>query len=185
MVKSANIRHGLPIILALGVVFAALAGFALYTIDVDGSLLGSLWQSARGNEVEYGGLRASLPRYWIAVPWRGKLWMIRFGDGKTEEVVFWVLPHHDRKRWEQNRMRWADGQAADFVRQGYHVEPPPSVLVLGEPATCVRAVSKEDGGAEIHCGTADGQFLLSYFGPEEDVRYFISIIGSIQPTSAH
>ncbi len=185
MVNSTKKRHGLRIILSLGVVFAALAGFALYTIDVDGSLFESLWQSARGNEVEYGGLRADLPRYWIAVPWHGKLWMIRFGGGKTEEVVFWILPRHGRNRWEQNRMKWADGQAADFVRRGYQPESAPSVLVLGEPATCVEAASKEYGGEEIECGAADGQFLLSYFGPKEDVPYFVSIVGSLQPASAH
>jgi hypothetical protein len=168
--------------LCLCLVVIVAAGFTIYEGRVDGSIAASLWQLLRGNQVEYAGLKITLPRYWIAVHSADKLLLIHMVDHNTTRVGFLRLPHWDRSKWEQRRLLWVEGTLVDYEEKGFKPAFPPSMVVLGESPTCLEAVSKDKGEVDIQCGIAEGRVLVTYWGTENDIPYFVSMVGSIEPS---
>jgi hypothetical protein len=164
-------------------VVTAASGFTIYEARVDGSIAASVWQLLRGNQVEYAGLKITLPRYWIAVHSADRLLLIHMVDHNTTRVSFLAPQHWDRNKWEQNRLRWVEGTLVDYEEKGFKSAFPPSMVVLGESPTCLEAVSKDKEEVDIQCGIAEGRMLVTYWGTANDIPYFVSIVGSIEPSA--
>jgi hypothetical protein len=169
-------------ICTLAAVITGIAVFTVYELRVDGSILGSLWQLLRGNHVEYSGLTISLPRHWVAVRLEDKLILVGVAGHNTADVVFQKIPGVTPNKWKQNRLRWVEMRQTKYRSEGYESVTPPPITVLGEPATCVEAVSQSGKGRiRIECGIDEGHMLVSFTGTENDVPKFVSLLDSLHP----
>lgn len=162
------------------VVFA-LAALTIFEVDVNGSLLGGLWQLVHGKQVKFAGLEATLPPYWLAIRSKNNTLLAHL-EGKNTVEIFLVGTNVNSSHWEQGNLRWLESMRAEYVAEGYELLPPPSVTVMGRPAACVEAELKGSTEIRLQCGVADGQMLVTFKGRGKDVPALLSILASLRPS---
>lgn len=160
------------------------SAFTIFEFRVDGSLMGRLWQFVRGNQVDYEGLRITLPRYWLAFHRAGDLMLVHMAGDSSVKVIFMTTLLNDPGKWEQVRPSWVESRNEKFGSEGYEPTTIPTILVLGQPSTCLGFAPKNDmGKREIVCAIAEGHMLVTFSGHESDQLTFTSIMGSVQTIS--
>jgi hypothetical protein len=165
----------------IAAIVVVLSAFTVFEFRVDGSLLGELWQFVRGNQVDYAGLRITLPRYWLAIRPADDMELVHMAGDRTAKIVLMTTPLNDPSKWEQLRPSWIESRNAKFESEGYEPTTIPTILAFGKPSTCLGFVPKNDRGKrEIVCAIADGHMLAAFSGHESDVPTFTSIMDSVR-----
>ena len=101
--QSRRMSKGKSIFYLTATIVFLVSAFTIFEFRVDGSLMGRLWQFVRGNQVDYEGLRITLPRYWLAFHRAGDLMLVHMAGDSSVKVIFMTTLLNDPGKWEQVR----------------------------------------------------------------------------------
>lgn len=172
--------------ISVGLVIVALAGFALYELRRDSSLVGGALQALRGNQVGYSNLTITLPSNWVALHSGAKLMLINVASGNRTQVFFQAFPTITSQMWEQNSAAWIESRLGEYRSEGYEIITSPEILANGQPATCIEAASHASKEIRrMECVLEGGRTLATYSGVAADIPPFVSMLGSLRSANPH